>query len=375
MSNLSVLHVIGDGSMGGGTTAVLQLASRMAVLGVRVGIVTQPGTELARTAPAQGVTVHELDFSRRLASPLTSRALQRILVKSRPDLVHAHGARAGLPCALLTRRAFPAFVYTVHGFHYQKKRAPLRQLARISEGKCIARADATVFVSQADKALARADGLLQDRQIGEVIYNGSDGLAGAVLRTSTHDVAFLGRLHHQKNPLLLAEIARLATGLRFRIIGDGPLGPALRARVEELGMTSRFSFLGGLSHHAALSALAGSRCMVLPSLWEGLPMAVIEAMHLGLPVVATDMPGLREMILPGKTGDLVPSGDARAFAASLVSLLADDAGLRTLGDAARRRAADLFSLDAQLDRHLALYRRLLSPETLTSPEPMGELAL
>jgi len=361
---ISVLQVIGDGRMGGGTTAVLQLASGLRRHGISVNIATQQGTELVGTARSLGIAVHELDFSRRAASLFTSRRLQTVIREARPSIVHAHGARAGLPCALLPRALGPAIAYTVHGFHYGNKAPGIRTFARWSEWLCIAAAQAVVFVSQSDAALASKDGLLGGTTAGHVIYNGAapphtDGKPSL----PDHDVAFIGRLHHQKNPLLLAEIARLAPTLRFLIIGDGELGGALRQRVRDLSLQDRFTFLGSLSHAEALRALPRARCMVLPSLWEGLPMAVIEAMHLGLPVVATDMPGLREMVVENVTGHLVPSGDAALFAEKLSGLAADRARSNAMHGAAKSRAAHLFSLDQQIDQHVALYRGMVATAT------------
>ena len=359
--SVSVLQVIGDGRMGGGTTAVLQLASGLRHHGVSVSIATQQGTELVSTARSLGIVVHELDFSRRAASLFTSRKVQAVIRATKPSIVHAHGARAGLPCALLPRGLGPAIAYTVHGFHYGNKAIGVRTFARWSEWLCIAAAQAVVFVSQSDAALASKDGLLGGTTTSHVIYNGAaqPGAEGPP-RAPDHDVAFIGRLHHQKNPLLLAEIARLAPALRFLIVGDGELAPALRQRVRELSLQDRFTFLGSLPHADALRALTRARCMVLPSLWEGLPMAVIEAMHLGLPVVATDMPGLREMVVENVTGHLVPSGNAALFAKRLSGLAADRARSSAMHAAARSRAAELFSLEQQIGRHAALYRGMVA---------------
>lgn len=358
---LSVLQVIGDGTMGGGTTAVLQLATGLAAQGATVRIATQGDTELAVTAASRGIAVSKVDFTRRLASPLASLSLQNIVAETKPDVIHAHGARAGLPCALLRGRVRAALAYTVHGFHYTAKRPVIRTLARWSERLCIAAADKTVFVSHADERQAQRDRLLSSSDYHRVIYNGAAiPRIAAGSPPASFDVAFLGRLHHQKNPLLLAEIARLAPQLSFLVIGDGPLGASLRARVAALSLQHRFTFLGSLGHADALQALASARTLVLPSLWEGLPMAVIEAMHLGLPIVATDTPGLREMIVEGETGHLVASGNAQGFADRLTDILNDGANQAAMAEAAKRRAAALFSLEQQLAQHVDLYRRLIT---------------
>jgi glycosyltransferase involved in cell wall biosynthesis len=144
--------------------------------------------------------------------------------------------------------------------------------------------------------------------------------------------------------------------------------------VRELSLEDRFTFLGSLSHAEALAALSSARCMVLPSLWEGLPMAVIEAMHLGLPVIATDMPGLREMVLEGETGHLVASGDAKGFADRLSAVVADGPGRAVMQQAARRRASVLFSLTQQIDQHVSLYRSMAMRRDLSGIGSFPEFA-
>ena len=105
--------------------------------------------------------------------------------------------------------------------------------------------------------------------------------------------------------------------------------------------------------------LAASDLFVLPSLWEGLPMALIEAMASGLPIVATEVSGTIRVMVPGQTGILVPPGDAQKLAEAILQLLSDPERARAMGKAARRRVEREFSAQKQAEEHLALYHRLL----------------
>jgi glycosyltransferase involved in cell wall biosynthesis len=356
--------------MGGGTTVVLQLARRMHDAGTKVRIATEPGSELVAEAKASGIPCYEVDFSRRLNSAAAAVRLCRVIRDAQPGVVHAHGARAGLPCALIPRVDRPQLAYTVHGFHYHAKPVAVRRLAWLCELACIRRADATVFVSASDLMTACRDGLVTARTRREVIYNGAE-VSAPGRSAPDHDVAFLGRLHPQKDPLILAEIARLATGLRFLVIGDGDLMHALRARVVGYGLEDRFTFAGALRRDAALEALSRCRAMVLPSLWEGLPLAVAEAMHLGIPVVASDLPGLREMVVPGATGYLAPPRRADLFAEALRQLLGEGGTAAEFSPRARDRAARLFSIDSQVSRHMAFYAGLAAPAVARAPAALA----
>ena len=120
-------------------------------------------------------------------------------------------------------------------------------------------------------------------------------------------------------------------------------------------MQEQVTFLGALEHADALAALAQARVMLLPSLWEGLPVSVLEAMHRGIPVVASNVPGTDELVIDGRTGYLVPTQDAQAYAERIARLLADAPLRARLGAEAIVRAREHFSIDGQLAAHAALY--------------------
>src|SRR5262249_9718854 len=117
---------------------------------------------------------------------------------------------------------------------------------------------------------------------------------------------------------------------------------------------------GEQGHADALALLSRARMLLLPSRSEGLPIAVIEAMHRGLPVIATKLSGTSELIIDGKTGCLVPQDDVAGFAAALRGVLCDTARCRRMGAAALERARAQFSLEQNIARHLALYGELIA---------------
>jgi hypothetical protein len=133
----NILEIVGDGSIGGGTTAVLNLAVGLADRGVSVAIATQRDSYLAAEAQAAGLRTLGLDFGRRRNTLRLAHALGQSLEEIGGGVVHAHGARAGLPAALIPRSRRTAFVYTVHGFHYANKPFGIRQVARSVERFCM----------------------------------------------------------------------------------------------------------------------------------------------------------------------------------------------------------------------------------------------
>lgn len=358
---LEVLQVIGDGSPGGGTTAVLSLSEELRRHGVSVTIASQSSSHIIAAAEKRGLQTLELDFSRRRESRRITKSLADYLDRRPHSVVHAHGARAGLPVAMLSGNATGRRVYTVHGFHYRQKPAGIRHMAKMVERFCIGRSNATVFVSNNDARFAREERLIDRKDHYRVIRNGCPETAITDIPVSAqYDIAFLGRLHFQKNPLILPDILAAMRPLRPRlgIIGDGEYEEELRQRINAMGLTEQVTFCGAQPHAKALELLRTARVMLLPSRWEGLPISVIEAMHRAIPVVASNVPGTDELVVDGQTGYLVDGEDVNAYAGRLSGLLTNHTLRREMGRSAQKQARDHFSLEPLVTAHLSLYESI-----------------
>lgn len=185
-------------------------------------------------------------------------------------------------------------------------------------------------------------------------------------------VLFLGRLWREKGiDDLLAAAARIAPGipeLRLVCAGDGDVG-RVGAAARSLGLADRIELPGWLDGDPKAAALREAAVFVLPSYAEGLPMGVLEAMAQGVPVVATDVGGVREAL--GEAGLLVPAGDVAGLAEALAALLQDPARAARLGRAGRERAQALFSPEQVRAELAAMYTELgLQPlRAPARPEP------
>jgi glycosyltransferase involved in cell wall biosynthesis len=142
--------------------------------------------------------------------------------------------------------------------------------------------------------------------------------------------------------------------LHVLLVGDGPLRQSLIATVGQLPAPERIRMVGNRSDVSDL--LAASDLFVLPSLWEGLPMALLEAMASGLPVVATDVSGSSQVVVDNETGILVPPGNVDRLRAAIATILADPAGADRMADAGRDRVKRLYSARTQAARHAEIYR-------------------
>jgi glycosyltransferase involved in cell wall biosynthesis len=170
----------------------------------------------------------------------------------------------------------------------------------------------------------------------------------------------VGRIDAQKNTAWLIELApRLLAELPGRhllLVGQGPLLAQLRTRADELGLAGRVHFVGWRPDVPAI--LAASEMLLLPSRWEGMPNVVLEAMAVGLPVVATAAEGVRELLGPDAGCQVIPHGDAAALVQAAARLASDGLLRGELGAQNRRRAAEHFSLEAMVRRYEALYDEL-----------------
>ncbi len=155
-----------------------------------------------------------------------------------------------------------------------------------------------------------------------------------------------------------SEIVRHFPAGDFLFVGDGELRQELESQTVAAALTDNIHFLGSRQDIGQL--LAASDIFVLPSLWEGLSMALLEAMAAAKPIVATSVSGTSQVITHMESGILVPPSDAGALAQAIGDLLLElDAGTCAIGDSARRRVAEQYSVEKQASEYNALYQRLL----------------
>jgi glycosyltransferase involved in cell wall biosynthesis len=255
----------------------------------------------------------------------------------RADVVHAHWLLAGLVAVMLRR---PAVIQVWGTDVVLAQRAPW--LAR----PVLRRARAVVAASEELAAAARRLGARNVR----VIPGGIDLPPEPGPPAEPPHLLYVGRLAPEKGVRQLAEAT--VGGLPLEVAGDGPLRallPQARGVVPRDGLPALY---------------AAAAAVVVPSLREGFGMACLEAMAHGRPVVASDTGGLRDLVVDGETGLLVPPGDVPALRAALERILADPELRARLGAAAYERA-QLFAWPAIAERLVALYAEAASPRVTT----------
>ena len=182
----------------------------------------------------------------------------------------------------------------------------------------------------------------------------------------------VGRLEPVKNHLeLLRAFREVAAGhphARLLIAGQGSLQAATEQRIVELGLADRVRLLG--LRRDIPDLLNAADAFVLPSLWEGMPLTLLEASATALPIVATDVGGNSEVVLDGKTGYLVPPQEAKALTQAMlrVMLLSENDRI-AMGQAGRAHVVQNFDLERVVDRWESLYRELLQRKGINCKSP------
>jgi glycosyltransferase involved in cell wall biosynthesis len=289
------------------------------------------------------------------------RELRSIIAAVEPDVVHAHGLRAGIDSALAAKGSGAHVVVTVHNLVRPEVSGRLKALAlKPAERMVVARADRVLAVSRdIATALSRGGpgGEIEVLHLGIEPGKRPERSAADVRRElgladDAGLVVTASRLSPQKALHVMIE-AMTAMDAMLLICGEGPLEGELRSRAAELKIAERVRFLGFRTDVADLIAAADVFC--LSSVWEGVPLAAMEAVQLGTPVVATDVGGTGELIADRVSGRLVPPGDPNALAAALTEVLANEDARRAYVEAARAALAHDFSTERMLERLREIY--------------------
>ncbi|MEW6325381.1 MAG: glycosyltransferase family 4 protein [Nitrospirota bacterium] len=320
------------------------------------------------------------------------RRLWRIREEAGPVMiVHTHSSKAGILGRWAAAMAgATAIVHTDHGFGFNDEQPWwLRRFLIWLERLTAQVADAAIVVSEANQRLGERLGLFgrgegkrpsrpQSRLIRSGIEFSSFRTAGASEKAAMRKTLGLGPgalvvvtvacLKPQKAPLDLVAVAQRVAqempDVRFVVIGDGELRPAMEAQIDAARLRDRVALLGWRRDVPEL--LQAADLFLLTSRWEGLPRSILEAMLAGLPVVATAVDGVGDVVQDGVNGYLISAGDVDRIARRVVELLRAPALRHRMGEAARALPGE-FDIDRMVRQQEALYLELLQAKGVAAP--------
>jgi glycosyltransferase involved in cell wall biosynthesis len=356
-------------------------------------ICKQPGP-LAQASADLGIEVRYVPSLVRRISPLLDlKSLAHLIIqlrRIRPDILHTHSSKTGILGRLAGRCAgVPAIVHTVHGFAFPYARSPFsRMLYFVLEHLGGKLCDAVVVLTESDRNIA-VHRLKVPLQKVRLIPNAVDLRSFQPAREEERArlrrelfgdvednaicVGMIGRLWRQKNPMCLVAAAQRAVATNCRIyvffVGDGELRSEIERKLKTHGLEHRVRIMGWRTDvPRVLSALD---IFVLPSLWEGMPLALLEAMAASLPVIASNVSGNRDLIDHGVDGLLFAPDDEEQLASSLIRLSMNSGERAEMGRRARLKIERSHELARRVERVSAMYVELLTDGL--APQAMNSL--
>lgn len=360
---LKIMYVVTRGdTIAGAQRNVLDLASACSAAGDEVHIVSSfADGPFAAAARSEGLPFHAVEALRPGTGPLgmwqTVRDLTVLVRRLGPDVIHGHSTKAGLLARVVALRAGTGSVFSAHGWAFTPGVPVWRRAVGLMMELCARVLGAHVLcASKVDHDLAQRLHVTPTERLHMIQYGMADIAADSPTNPPRDQplALMVARFEAQKDhETLLRGFARVQDlAWHLDLVGDGPLLPAMEGLAAELGIADRVTFLG--YREDTPRRVAAADLFVLITHYEGLPLSVMEAIRAGVPVVATRVGGIPQMVIPGETGWLAEPEDAASVGAALRAALGDPSQRTEAG----KRARALYESEFTLDRMIGETRRV-----------------
>ncbi len=354
--------------LGGAQTHIAQLVQYCVSLGDHVAVMSNPGGWLETETMRLGATFFPNTALGNTVNPFQLWTAHTQLLKAtnafKPTLITCHSTIAGLIGRLSIRNRIPT-IFTAHGWGFTKGTSVLRRLLIPIIEKITARyCQNIICVSENDLQLALHYRIAPSQKLLRV-YN---GVPSCQTCTTSSDqfvrIIFVGRFAPPKDPLLLLKAIEacpksIKQSIRLSLIGDGPLVQEVQQYIQEHHLVDSIYLLGSLTPPHVQQALQTSDIFILPSRYEGFPYVVLEAMACGLPVIASDVGGIREAI-EQDAGLVIPPNDQQALTDAIVQLVQHPEERKNMGKIGRQKTQTIFSLETMCHNTHALYTKVIN---------------
>jgi glycosyltransferase involved in cell wall biosynthesis len=364
---IRVAHVVGSTGLYGAERWILALLRSIGNRGAECTIVNlvddaRETSAMVLAARARGLEAIDFPTGGRF-NPLGVVRFAGWVRKNGIHLLHSHGYKSDVFSLLAGRLAFRKVLSTPHGWSKEEGDRKLKLYEALGR-RCLRHMDQVCPLSPELREDLRKCGIREEGN--RYIRNGVDleevdrVVAGSDKADGTRVIGYVGQLIERKNlPLLLSAFRKAGEhreDLELWILGEGPLRGRLAEICTELGIGDRVRFLG--YREDGLTLVKQFDVFVLPSLLEGIPRCLMEAMALGIPVVASEIPGSTELVEHGRTGLLFPSDDPGRLADAMLRVLERPEDAREMCVRARTRIERDFSAARMAREYLSVYRCL-----------------
>lgn len=355
-------------TIGGAQVHVRDLSNHLAALGSEVVIITGAGKS----------TNHKLDVHCYI-SPSLKRELnpfydvqaifevRKILKETKPDVVATHSSKAGLIGRVAAWSLRIPTVFTAHGWAFTEGVAPKKRRFYIAIEKAIGKiTDQVITVSHYDRHLADSNQVLPMHKM-KTVHNGVLPLKPITNPNRINalvDILMVARFDVPKRQLNLIRACEKLRDLPWRLsfIGDGTKLDEARGYVEKRNLHDRVLFYGDMNNIEI--PLSKSQLFVLLSDYEGLPLSILEAMQAGLPIIATDVGGVKEAVIDSDNGFLIPKGKEQLLIRRLTQLITDASLRESMGHRSRELFFEKFTFDRMLIETKDVYESVVQNQLL-----------
>lgn len=360
---MRVLYIITKSDTGGAQTHLSQLSAFVERKGGQAAIMAHPGGWLQEYCEANGVTFYPNEhLSNSLNLILDIRAglvVRKAVDDFSPDIVSTHSSKAGIVARLALRNSVPT-LFTAHGWAFTDGTSLFRKtIALVFEKSAAPFCAKVICVSEKDHQLALRYKVVPEKKL-RTIHNGVEtDKPQATVKSTAKDVAFVARLAPPKNPFLLVEALAEVPQLTAHFIGGGPDQEKVQEKIVEACVSDRAILHGDVPREEVFQLLATMDASVLVSDYEGLPRSILEAMSAGLPIIASDVGGVRELV-DERNGFVIGRHDKQELIDALTRLATQEGLAARLGRVSRERVEQEFSLSVMLAKTYAVYEEIFA---------------
>ena len=370
-NKIKILQTIRQGQIGGGETHVLDLVNKLDKNKFHVEVLSFTDGPMIKKLNSMGIKTHvintEKPFDRKVR-----QAVLKLVVNGKFDIIHAHGTRAASNVYFVASKLSIPMIYTVHGWSFHKNQNfIIRKLRELSESFLTKRSVVTIAVSESNKL----DGIKKfNLKNAQVIYNGIDHekfnpnrnypniREELDIQSNKTVVGYFARITEQKDPFtmvrVMKELSYINKNILLLMVGNGNLLTETKKLASDLGVMDQIIFSDFREDIPAVLQAINIYC--LPSLWEGMPIGLLEAMAMGKPCIATAVDGTVELIKEGKNGFLVSTQNPKAIANHILDLHNYPRLGELIANNAKAQVLEEFSLVNMVQKIETLYHQIVT---------------
>lgn len=369
---IKILETIRQGQVGGGETHVLDLVRKLDKSQFQVDVLSFTEGPMVDTLNALGINTYVINTEKPFDLNVWG-IVTAFISNGGYDIIHAHGTRAASNVFYSAKKLGIPMIYTVHGWSFHNNQNYImRRFREISESFLTKKAISTITVSESNKK----DGIKKfGLKRAHVIYNGIDSMKfnpekeefNAIRKefgipNDKTLVGYLVRMTEQKDPFTMIRAIKIINNtnknIMFLMVGNGELLEATKKLASELGVLDQIVFSNFRSDMPAILKAIDIYC--LPSLWEGMPIGMLEAMAMGKACIATSVDGTTELVNDGVNGILINIKDPEMLAKQIINLHLHPQKRMLLGNNAKKYIEQNFSLSEMVDKIQNLYLKTIN---------------